>query len=69
MLNKSSVKHVRTTVCFLFISSAVYLVTLLMFVHIFDRLICLSGDVEKNPGPGQKVEKNRLKKINKRPPA
>ena len=51
MLKKVFVKHFITTACFLFISSTLYMITLLILIHVFDRLIYLCDDIEKNPGP------------------
>ena len=47
-------KHLRTTAYFLFFSSFLYTIEFLIFLHVFGRLIYLSGGMKKDPGPQKK---------------
>lgn len=60
MLNELSVKHLRTKVCFLFISNSLYTIAFLIFLHIFGSLIYLNGNMKEDPGPQQKSNSKQV---------
>lgn len=51
-------KHLRTTAYFLCFWSFLYTIEFLIFLHVFGRLIYLSGGMKKDPGPQKKAITN-----------
>ena len=51
-------KHLRTTAYFLCFWSFLYTIEFLIFLHVFGRLIYLSGGMKKDPGPQKKAIPN-----------